>query len=56
MTEEDASSGFDCGSETVDAKDERAVSFYRRFGFEPLPPARFPQQMFLPIAMVRAAR
>ena len=45
-----------CYGVTVDAKDDTAVAFYRRFGFDPLPPARFPQQMFMPIAIVGAVR
>jgi len=45
-----------CYGVTVDAKDESAMAFYQRFGFEALPPARFPQQMFLPIATVGLLR
>jgi hypothetical protein len=32
------------------------MAFCQRFGFEALPPARFPQQLFLPIATERLLR
>jgi GNAT superfamily N-acetyltransferase len=37
----------------VDAKDDRGVAFYRRFGFQPFP--RQPDRLFLPTATVLAA-
>ncbi len=37
----------------VDAKDETASGYYRRFGFIPLPDD--PQKLFLPLATLRAA-
>jgi GNAT superfamily N-acetyltransferase len=37
----------------VDAKDERAASFYRRFGFRPFPSR--PRRLFLPTATAVAA-
>jgi hypothetical protein len=32
------------------------VSFYRRFGFEPIPPEKSPQPMFLPLATLKEAQ
>jgi hypothetical protein len=37
----------------VDAKDEAAKSWYRRFGFVPLPD--HPLQLFLPLTTIRQA-
>jgi GNAT superfamily N-acetyltransferase len=39
----------------VDAKDEDAERFYSKYGFAPLPPATWPQRMFLSVETARAA-
>lgn len=39
----------------VDALNEGVASFYRRFGFEPIPPEKSPQPMFLPLATLKEA-
>lgn len=44
-----------CYGVIVDAKDSDALAFYERYGFEPLPPDRFPRRMFIAIDTVRAA-
>lgn len=49
----DASGDLAIYSVVVDAKDDAAVSFYRRYGFIPFPSSA--SRLFLPIATARAA-
>lgn len=48
-------SALGCYGVIVDAKDTSGVTFYRRYGFELLPPDRYPRRMFIAIDTVRTA-
>ncbi len=50
-----AASTLGCFGVIVDAKDADGVAFYQRYGFEPLPPERYPRRMFIAIDTVRSA-
>jgi predicted GNAT family N-acyltransferase len=50
-----AASAIGCYGVIVDAKDSDALAFYQPYGFEPLPPDRYPRRMFIAIDTVRAA-
>jgi predicted GNAT family N-acyltransferase len=42
-----------CYGVIVDAKDADVMTFYRRYGFDPLPPDTLPRRMFISIETVR---